>query len=690
MRDMHGRLRLPLRILIWTSAALLGLLLALSLFITLFDWNHLRPWFNRQSSALLQRDIRINGDMQLSLARGPATESALTRYLPRLRLTGRDVFIGNTGWSHSGPFLARAAFVDLSFAPLSLLHKHWLITDLKVQQAQITMERSADRRKNWRFSDRKYPLWSFDVQRLEFDRAQIRYVDGVLDADLLADTTPLSNAPGAVSKNDMPEFAVTFDLSGSYRGGAVSGKGEAGQLLDLLNEQALYPVRATGTVGKARASVDGMLTNPHRLISLNLKLTLAGDSLADLYPITDVLLPATGKFETSGQLSATRIDEDGKYWDWHYRTFTGRIGQSDIAGDARYLQRAPRPMLEATIHSERLLLNDLAPSVGAGQQAGKSGKTGANQKDGPAKRGDDKALPGKQFNPEKWGALDADVKFTAKKIERPRSFPLQDISTGIRLQDKVLTLAPLKFAMADGAVTGNLALDGRKPEIQAQLKLAARHLQIRKLFPTLESMQASFGEVNGDAALSGSGNSVARMLATANGDISAVISQGSISKFILEAAGLNVADAIFAKMFDDKQVHLNCAISDFKVEHGRADIRRFMMDTDDAVVEVSGHIDLARELLDLEVHPQTRGVRLLSLRTPLYARGSFSHPDIGAHKGPLIAKAGAAAALALVAPVAAVIPLINMGTSQASDCPAILARAQAGRAAPGNARAVPD
>ena len=39
------------------------------------------------------------------------------------------------------------------------------------------------------------------------------------------------------------------------------------------------------------------------------------------------------------------------------------------------------------------------------------------------------------------------------------------------------------------------------------------------------------------------------------------------------------------------------------------------------------------------------------MRTPLYAKGSFKHPDVGPYKGPLALKAGAAVALAALAPV---------------------------------------
>jgi uncharacterized protein involved in outer membrane biogenesis len=89
---------------------------------------------------------------------------------------------------------------------------------------------------------------------------------------------------------------------------------------------------------------------------------------------------------------------------------------------------------------------------------------------------------------------------------RTHDIPFNDIVAHIHMKDKVLSLTPLNFGMAGGDITSNITLDGRQKTIAAQAKVAARHLKIRELFPKLQSMQASFGEVYGDAALTGHGN----------------------------------------------------------------------------------------------------------------------------------------------------------------------------------------
>jgi uncharacterized protein involved in outer membrane biogenesis len=244
------------------------------------------------------------------------------------------------------------------------------------------------------------------------------------------------------------------------------------------------------------------------------------------------------------------------------------------------------------------------------------------------------------------------------------------------MKDKVLKLTPLNFGMAGGQVTSNISLDGRTKIIDAQARLAARHLKIRELFPKLQSMKASFGEINGDAALLGKGNSVASMLASSSGELNAVVTEGSVSKFILEIAGLNVANAVAAKLFGDKQVHMNCLAAQSEVRNGRANIQRFVLDTDDAVIDVSGYVDLAQERLDLDVRPKTKGTRIFTLRTPLYAKGTFADPDVGPYKTPIAIKAGAAIALATVSPLAAILPLVDVSKVPDTDCATAIAEAR--------------
>ena len=657
----HMRRSRPLTILYYFLAALLVLLVALVIFVLTFDWNRARPYINDKVSQTIGREFAIKGDLDVRFRQGDPAEPGWRRYVPRPEISANDVYVVNPSWTTTGPRLASVGNVVVAMHTLPLLHKEVVITNLELDKLEVAAQRRADGSNTWTFKDNGPSEWEVDIRRLAFREGSLRYLDDGIKLDLRAKATTIDT-----NDADAKNYGMRFELGGTYRGAPVTGGGKTGAVLSLQDEHSKFPVQANAMLGKNKIAIEGTLTDPRALAGIDLSLSLAGASMADLYPLTGVLLPETPAYATKGRLGGRN---EGGVWSWTYRNFTGTVGASDLHGTLSYSPRKPRPLLTGTLTSNQLRLADLGPTIGAESNADKVARDKKpNQPAG-------KALPVEQFNTAKWDALDADVKFTGKKLVRTHDIPLEDIETRIRMKNKVLTLTPLNFGMAGGNVTSNITLDGGKNPIQAQIKLAARHLKIRQLFPKLQAMQASVGEVNGDAALAGTGNSVSAMLATASGELGATVSEGSVSKFVLEAAGLNIANAVFVKLFGDKQVQLNCVASDFVVEKGQAQTRRFVVDTDEAVIDVTGSIDLASERLNLDVKPKTKGVRIISLRTPLYARGTFANPDVGVAKGPLALKAGAAVALGIINPLAAVVPLINPGNVEAVDCAAALRQA---------------
>lgn len=105
------------------------------------------------------------------------------------------------------------------------------------------------------------------------------------------------------------------------------------------------------------------LNRSGNLAGLDLQLVLSGTSLDNLYPLLDVVLPATPPYQTEGHLSARLKQAGGAVY--HYENFNGKIGDSDIHGDLTYTDSQPRPKLAGQVDSEKLRFTDLAPLIGA-------------------------------------------------------------------------------------------------------------------------------------------------------------------------------------------------------------------------------------------------------------------------------------------------------------------------------------
>lgn len=673
----------PLRIALWSLLSLLMIVLLVAggalIFILNYDWNHARPWLNGQVSASIGREFAIRGDLAVRFLPALPNETGWRHYVPRPQIVANDVQIANPAWSSVGAQMASAQRVAVTVQLLPLLQKQVIITALDLDAPRLALERRADGSNSWQLAtERKIGSpWQVDIDHLRLSDGKLRYLDRSIELDMLADIASIeSTLPTADTTKPAPpaqKFGLQFTLSGKYHRAPVSGSGKAGALLALEDAHTVYPVVASVQLGSNKIAIDGTLTDPRAPRGIDLQLTLGGVSMSELYPLTGVLLPVTPPYSTHGRLIGKR---EGALWNWTYRNFTGRVGESDLAGTLQYLPRLPRPLLRGELSSQQLRLQDLGATIGADSNVAKQARgQSAVQPAG-------KALPVEPFDTAKWGAMDADIQFRGKRLVRTHDIPLQDMTLELHLKDKVLSLTSLNFGFAGGQIASTITLDARQPVIAAQLKMTARHLKIRKLFPKLQSTRASFGEINGDAVLSGNGNSVALMLASANGDLTFAASEGSISKLTLELASLNLANAVFVKLFGDRQIHLNCLASDFVVHNGDAKVRRFIVDTDEAVIDVTGEINLAHETLQLDIHPKTKVLRLFSLRTPLYVKGSFTQPDIGLYKGPLVLKAGAAVVLATVSPLAALLPLVTPGKTPDTNCPAELDKVAQSRRSP--------
>ncbi|QRX84236.1 AsmA family protein [Glaciimonas sp. PAMC28666] len=646
-----------LKIFYWCIGSLFIILGLCVIFLLVFDWNLARPWLNQRVSAAAGRPFAIRGNLSLDWFNPHAEENGWHKWIPWPQLTARDVVLDNPTWAKTGQHMVEVNQVTFTLRPLPLLEKNITIPSLQLDRPVVMLERSTDGKNNWTFPSSGPSQWNLNLQKLILTQGTIRLLDPIKKIDIDANIATLAQ----ITKEG---YGIGWSIKGSFNKAPVSGSGKAGAVLSLTDVNTPYPLEAGVKVGKTAIDVKGSLTKPSNLAALDLRLKLSATSMADLYPLTGIALPATPPFSTEGRLIG-KLQSSGA--DWRYENFSGTVGASDLSGTIDYLAKDPRPLLKGTLVSNQLRLVDLGPLIGADSNASKARRGVAPTQ--PA----NKALPTEGFDTSRWGSIDADIKFTGKKIIRSEELPIQNLNANIHLNDRHLSLTPLNFGIAGGNLTSTIKLDGSVKPMKANVMLSARHLKINRLFPTLESARASLGEVNGDAALLGAGNSVATLLGTANGEVKMLVNQGTLSKFILEAAGLNVGNVVLTKLFGDKQVKLNCLASDFVVANGLMQTRTFLLDTDDAIITVSGRINLATEVMALNVKPKSKGLRIISFRSPLYVAGTFKNPDVGVDKGVLALKAGSAIALGVLFPVAAILPLVNIGSTQQTDCADLLA-----------------
>ena len=652
---------LALRLLFGVLAALVLLLVA----VALFDWNRAKPWLNARITEALDRPFAINGDLSLQWDRGDDHPSGWPGWLPWPHLQAEDIHLGNPDDIQAEQAFAQVARLRFSLNPFPLLTRDIVIPSIYLDQARLHLIRTTQGHNNWTFGSGGESPWKVQIGDVQLHEGQIHLMDAIqqIDATVKIDTVP---------QEQQATFRTRWTVTGTLQGEKLSGEGRAGALLALRRQHAPFPLEASLKAGETTLAIDGTVTGIPTFDEADLALSLSGDSMAHLYPIIGVLLPHTPAFSTHGRLQKTGST-------WRYLDFSGKVGASDLAGDLSVDLAGKRPKLEGQMVSRQLRLQDLAPLAGGGEKENLA--EGDDTRDQP----EDKILPVRQFDTEKWRTLDAQVQFRVKRFVREGESPFEDLMTHLQLDDGVLALSPLNLGLAGGKLQSDIRLDGSRDTIRAAIDLSARGLQLSELFPDVEEMDASMGAMNADAKLTGQGNSVSEMLGSSSGEVKALVSEGTISKFLLEAVGLNIGSLVLTKLFGDEQVQLHCMAADLKVEKGVVRSRGFIVDTEDMVVRAGGQVDLDTETLNIAIHPENKEFRLVSLRSPIYVRGDFDNPQIDVEEGSIAAQAGSALALGLAAPVAAaLLPLVNPGEGEEADsgCHRVLQQAKAEPEAP--------
>ena len=664
------------------SGALLLLIVLAIVVIATFDWNRLKPTINQKVSTELNRQFAIRGDLGVVWAR-PEGETGWRSWVPWPRIHAEDVLLGNPPGIDEIT-MVHLPRVEATIAPLSLLSKTVYLPWLKLVKPDARLIRRSEKLNNWTFSlagdesqttETTPSAWSFRLDNILFDSGRIAIDDSVtratvtIDVDPLGKPLPFSEVTGSGDKSaNVGDYIFGLRAKGRYNGQPLSGSGKIGGMLALRSEGTPFPLQADFRSGNTRVALAGSLNDPLNMGGADLQVTFSGDSLGELYDLTGVLLPDTPPFKTDGRLVATFNEKSGSRFE--YRDFNGRIGDSDIHGSLTYTTGEPRPKLEGDLESRQLRLADLGPLIGVDSGKG-SGASKSQKTTQPA----DKVLPYDRFETDKWNVMDADVRFKGRRIEHGSTLPISDLSTHVTLKNADLRLNPLKFGLAGGSISSAIHLEGDKKPMQGRADIQARRLKLKELMPDVELMQKTLGEMNGDATIRGTGNSVAALLGSGNGNLKLLMNDGLISRNLMEILGLNVGNFVVGQIFGDDEVQVNCAAANLDLVNGVARPQIFAFDTENAVINVTGTASFASERLDLTIDPESKGIRIITLRSPLYVRGTFKNPDAGVKAGPLIARGAVAAALAtLVAPAAALLALVSPSEGDANQCHVILSQ----------------
>lgn len=632
-----------------TAGVVLAVIIAfIVIFAWVFDWNWLRGYIGEKVTEKTGREFVIAGNLDVDLS--------LT---PRVRM--ERVRFANAAWGRERNMLD-IEVLEFTIDLARLFTGRVLLPEVALSRPAVVLEKSKDGRKNWVLDkQQKGDAALPEVGRLVMDKGTLVFRDPVINTDVRVDLAT------AARNQDLRQAALLFKAQGHYKGLPSSAEGRGGSVLMLRDMTRAYPINTQLQVGATRATLNGTITGLDKFSAAELNVDLQGKSLADLFPIFGVILPASPPYHIKGYLSHT-----GDVWE--ARDFSGGLGDSDIAGTIKIDIADKRPKLSGKLVSRTLDVDDLAGFIGAPPKTGPGETATTEQKKVVAElEKKTRVLPDKEFKLEQLQKFDADITLTGKSIKR-EGLPLDDLKVHLILHEGELKLNPLNFGVAGGNVISQIALDARRNPMVFNTDIQFKQLSLKRLIPKLDMSEKSAGIIGGRAQLGGAGNSFAKLMASADGQMGFAMSGGQISNLLLEYAGIDGAEIMKFLFGGDKSVPVRCGVADFKVTDGVMKTEVLVFDTQDTNVKGEGSINLNNESLNLTLRPYPKDASILSLRSPLQAKGTFKDPEFAPDMTSIGGRGGAAVVLgALINPLAALIPLIETGPGKDSNCAALIA-----------------
>ncbi|ADK99971.1 AsmA family protein [Brevundimonas subvibrioides] len=648
---VYGSFRRPGRTEKIAASVVLVLIAAIVIFLLLFDWNWLRGPIGRWASAKYDREVALQGDLDVRLFSW--TPSVIVN----------DLKFGGPSWATEAD-TANVERIEAQFRLRKLFVGQVEMPLLSITRPRVVLIATEDGRQSWDLEPdkpddgegAKLPL----INRLVITDGRLSVDEQRRDLTLEAAVTAQEAASDADGQS-----GFVLEGEGSINGSPLTLKIEGGPFINIRRNRP-YGFKATLAGAGSRLVADGAITRPFDLGQFTSTLSLQGQNLNDLYLLTGVTLPNTPAYRLAGAL--TRDDNI-----WTFNDFSGRVGASDLEGDVR-VQGGGRLKVDATLSSQRLDIDDLTTILGGRAQTNAAGTDTTTISTGGTVG---KLLPDATLQVERLRAMDGTISYRAASV-KANDMDIRRVQLGGDLKDGVLNLDPVAFTFNRGTLTGTATIDANPEVPYSKIDFRLAGYPLESIIPARDGVAPVSGAALGRARLEGSGNSIHRFAAASKGSLSLVVPQGRMRAAFAELLGINASAGLLKLLRgDDSQSTIRCGVADFDVANGIARARTLVVDTDVVLASGTGSINLGDETMNLKIDGESKRPRLLRLWTPILVSGPLTAPRVGVDTSQIIGQGGLTALLgAVVAPVAALFAFVDPGLAEDANCGSLIANAR--------------
>lgn len=662
MTDSVKTTKIPVKITRWVASTLLVLVLIV-IGCEIAGWPFLRLPLQQFLQNKLHRSVEIERPFHLQLFGG------LRLQVGGLKIPAPEGF--------DAPY-----FVDAHGLDLQLRYQHlWLLKEgdpyriqaIRAEQLNAYILRHADRHASWEFelddtTPRPFPV----IEQLAVNQGQAKVDDAITQAQLAVKFFTEEGAHLA-----KPESSVK--VNGKFRRLPLQGAlVTQGFLPVATQDEHSPPVNSQGWLkyGAVNAQFRGSVYDLFGAQRVKGKVDVTGPSLADVGDLLDLTFPRTSAFKVAAEV------EKGSN-QWKVNIPSAKIGRSRLSGQFVYDLAPEIPMLSGTLQGSLLMLADLAPAFGAAQDNATNAHPG-------------KLFPDESLDFATYGRMNADIDVHLDAVDLGSAFrqKISPLKLRLRLIKHKLSLAELEANTAQGSLSGGLSIDAHDssnkdlsppPAPDWDIQLAVRDIRLEqwlKVQPnqsqpnkqqsgqqptpgkqtTANAPPYISGRLTGKAKLQGRGRSTAALLKSLDGQVALMIRQGEISHLVVEAAGLDIAQAVGVMIKGDQPLPMQCAAMGWRAKQGVLTPEAALIDTPVTTVNVLGEVNLGEEQLNLKLQANPKNFSPFTVRSPILVTGPFVDPQVSLSPGPIAARVAGGVLLALINPFAAIVPFLDPGS----------------------------
>ena len=649
-------------ILKWAVLAVAILVAAVAAMLYSIDVNSYRDEIATVFRKATGRDLAIGGDIDLSISLSPA-------------VVVERVAIANADWG-SHPHMIVLERVEAEIEVLPLLAGDIRVTRLILVEPDILLETNSDGLSNWQATPPADDRSAEKAERkdeagdgpqsvpvfthVEIHRGRLTYKDARTGDEMQLD---LDRGSARAASFGVP---LAIDAEGAWNGTPFSIVGTLDSLARLAAGQPVELALDAEVFGFV-ARLSGVVAEPGKFADLDLRIAVRGADLSTLAPLAGSGLPKLGPvaFDARVEGSADKLQIED---------LEAALASSDLSGRIDLSLTGPRPRLTGTLASNRIDLAELR-QVSAGSGRPSATGSGARRQNGqPDRVFPDDLIPLDGFN-----AADLDVTLSVEKLTG-YSVPVSAVRARMYLDNGSLEIKPFSATVAGSQVEGELRLDTGRATPGLRLVAGAAELDVGRLLAESGVTDLFEGKAKASVDLAGSGESVAALMASLDGDINLVVGNSRLKTQAFDSA-VGGASAVLGTLFSGgmQWTVVNCALASIDIEQGRATSQLALIDTEYSIVSAKGTANLASETLDLVVEPQAKSATL-NIAVPVLVGGTFANPEFRPEPGATLKKLGGLVGIVLFPP-AAIVGLGELGGSD-NECMRIATTSTASQAGP--------